>query len=87
MERFSPVTAARHPASTQVRVRVVHGDGLLGRIAVLLNNYEITSFSYVCEIDGPGADVLVTIRGTGASPVRLAARLRRVIGVTDVNIV
>ncbi|HSK25777.1 MAG TPA: hypothetical protein VK894_02575 [Jiangellales bacterium] len=66
-----------------VSARAVHAPGLLARIAVVVNPYAVTGLDYRVAADGAAA-VTLTVAGGSWEADRVAARLRRVIGVTAV---
>ena len=68
---------------SRLAVAAVHQDGLLGRIAVLLNAHEVTSFSYDAQADGR-ARIAVDVQGGQWHVERVASKLRRVVGVLTV---
>ncbi|HSK54242.1 MAG TPA: hypothetical protein VK908_03225 [Jiangellales bacterium] len=63
--------------------RGVHGPGLLARVAVVVNPFPVSSLDY--RVDAEGAVTFhLTVTGPPAAGERVAARLRRVVGLTAV---
>jgi hypothetical protein len=62
--------------------RVVETRGMLARIAVLLNPYDVRELSLSLD-DGT---LRVVVEGNGFDAERVAARLQKVIGVVEVEI-
>lgn len=69
--------------STVVTGRGVHGSGLLARVAVVVNPFPVTGLDY--RVDAEGAVTLrLVVEGPPTAGERVAARLRRVVGLTAV---
>jgi hypothetical protein len=66
---------------TVFTARVVETDGLLARIAVLLNPYDVRELSLSLD----DCTLRITVEGDGFDAGRVAARLDKVIGVLDVD--
>ncbi|GAB2667914.1 hypothetical protein [Kribbella swartbergensis] len=66
---------------TVFTARVVETDGLLARIAVMLNPYDVRELSLSLD----DLTLRVTVEGDGFDAGRVAARLRKIIGVLDVD--
>jgi len=69
-------------AVTVFDARVVETRGMLARIAVLLNPYDVRELSLSLD-DGT---LRVVVEGNGFDAERVAARLQKVIGVVEVEI-
>jgi hypothetical protein len=70
--------------ATNLTVIARHEQGLVARLAVLLNAFEVTAFSY--RVDPAGrARVDLMVLGGETTLLRAAARLRRVVGVERVT--
>lgn len=82
---MSPLASTRS-ATIEVTAAVTHREGLVNRIAALMNPYEVTSFEYERSADGTGSRTRVGIVGAPSDVDRAARKLRRVIGVVDVTI-
>jgi hypothetical protein len=67
---------------TVIAARVVETRGMLARIAVLLNPYDVRELSLSLD-DGT---LRVVVEGNGFDAERVAARLQKVIGVVEVEI-
>ena len=67
--------------TTVLTAEVVETDGLLARIAVLLNPYDVRELALSLE----DCTLRVTVEGAGFDADRVAARLNKVIGVLDVT--
>lgn len=67
---------------TVFAARVVETRGMLARIAVLLNPYDVRELSLSLD-DGT---LRVVVEGNGFDAERVAARLQKVIGVVEVEI-
>ena len=61
--------------------QVVETRGLLARIAVLLNPYDVRTISLCLE----RCELRIVVEGNGFDAGRVAARLDKVIGVLDVS--
>ncbi|MEU4608747.1 hypothetical protein AB0F43_37660 [Kribbella sp. NPDC023972] len=66
---------------TVLTARVVETDGLLARIAVLLNPYDVRELSLSLD----DCTLQVTVEGDGFDAGRVAARLDKVIGGATVS--
>jgi hypothetical protein len=79
------VSALLAPAPTRVltvlTARVVEVEGLLARVAVLLNPYDVRELGLSLD-DGT---LRVVVEGNGFDAGRAAARLDKVIGVLEVE--
>lgn len=75
---------AAAPASvvTVLTARVVEVEGLLARVAVLLNPYDVRCL----ELDLDDGTLRVVVEGDGFDAGRVEARLAKVIGVLDVSV-
>lgn len=69
--------------SAVVTCRGVHGPGMLARVAVVANPFPVSGLDYRVDADGV-ITVRVTVDGPPAAGERVAARLRRVVGLTAV---
>ncbi|NUS00365.1 MAG: hypothetical protein HOV67_34515 [Kribbellaceae bacterium] len=69
-------------AVTVYTARVVEVEGMLARIAVLLNPYDVRELSLSLD-DG---ELRVVVEGNGFDADRVAARLEKVIGVLEVTV-
>jgi hypothetical protein len=69
-------------AVTVFSAQLVETEGMLARIAVLLNPYDVRELSLSLD-DGT---LRVVVEGTGFDANRVAARLQKVIGILDVTI-
>ena len=67
--------------STVFNARVVETEGLLARIAVQLNPYDVRELN-LCLDERP---LRITVEGDGFDAGRVAARLDKIIGVLDVD--
>ncbi|GAA1557971.1 hypothetical protein GCM10009804_13440 [Kribbella hippodromi] len=67
---------------TVFTARVVEVDGLLARVAVLLNPYDVREL----EVSLDSGELRVVVEGNGFDAGRVAARLEKVIGVLDVAV-
>jgi hypothetical protein len=65
-------------------VVAVHGNAMLTRLTALLGPHPIGAFAYRAGTDGL-ARVVVEVGGGDRQADRVAARLRRVVGVLDVG--
>lgn len=72
-------------SSALIQVDAVHHQGLVGRLAVLLNAHAVDEFHYDVSSDG-SARLLVRVTGGTWQQDRVAARLRRVVGVVGVRV-
>ena len=69
--------------SAVVTCRGVHAPGLLARVAVVANPFPVCGLDY--RVNAAGALTLrVLVDGPPAAGERVAARLRRVVGLTTV---
>ena len=68
---------------TTVRVTAVHEPAMVSRLAALLGPHAVDRFSYGCGADGIARAVLCVL-GDRWQAERVAAKLRRVIGVLEV---
>ena len=69
-------------AVTTFSAQVVEVDGLLARVAVLLNPYDVRELALSLD-DGT---LRIVVEGNGFDADRVAARLEKVIGVLEVSI-
>ncbi|MEV6271153.1 hypothetical protein AB0L64_28595 [Kribbella sp. NPDC051936] len=69
-------------AVTTFSAQVVEVEGLLARVAVLLNPYDVRELSLSLD-DGT---LRIVVEGNGFDADRVAARLEKVIGVLEVSI-
>ncbi|MGZ0152479.1 hypothetical protein ACXJJ3_35845 [Kribbella sp. WER1] len=67
---------------TVFTARIVEVDGLLARVAVLLNPYDVRELSLSLD----QGELRIVVEGNGFDAERVAARLDKVIGVLDVAI-
>jgi hypothetical protein len=67
--------------TTLFTAEVVETDGLLARIAVLLNPYDVRELALSLD----DCTLRVTVEGDGFDADRVAARLNKVIGVLDIT--
>lgn len=67
---------------TVYTARVVEVDGLLARVAVLLNPYDVRELTLSLD----AGELRVVVEGNGFDADRVAARLDKVIGVLDVTV-
>lgn len=86
-ERVRSQCALPSPSARSATIAVcavaTQREGLLNRVAALLNPYEVTSFDYERSADGTRSRTLVGIVGSRAEVDRAAQKPRRVIGVAD----
>jgi ABC-type uncharacterized transport system ATPase subunit len=68
---------------TVLTAQVVETDGLLARIAVLLNPYDVRELSLSLD-DGT---LRVIVEGNGFDAGRVTARLQKIVGVLEVSAV
>jgi hypothetical protein len=66
---------------TVFTAQVVETEGMLARIAVMLNPYDVRELALSLD-DG---SLRITVEGDGFDAGRVAARLEKVIGVLDVD--
>ena len=66
---------------TVFTAHVVETDGLLARIAVLLNPYDVRELALSLD----DQTLRVTVEGAGFDAGRVAARLQKIIGILDVD--
>jgi hypothetical protein len=66
---------------TVFTAQVVETDGLLARIAVLLNPYDVRELALSLD----DQTLSVTVEGDGFDAGRVAARLQKIIGVLEVD--
>ncbi|GAB3834906.1 hypothetical protein [Kribbella italica] len=66
---------------TVFTAQIVETRGLLARIAVLLNPYDVRTISLCLE----RCELRIVVEGNGFDAGRVAARLDKVIGVLDVT--
>jgi hypothetical protein len=71
------------PFAANLTVEARHEQGLVARLAVQLNAFEVTAFSYRVD-QGGRARLDLMVQGGDAKLVRAAARLRRIVGVETV---
>ncbi|MGH3356406.1 MAG: hypothetical protein ACRDOJ_10960 [Nocardioidaceae bacterium] len=83
MSAPAAVTEMSWPSSTRLEASVRHADGMLGRLAAVLITHPVSRFDY--RVQGPTATLTVVVEDTGWHAQRVAARLRRVVGVLDVT--
>ncbi|NIK57949.1 hypothetical protein [Kribbella shirazensis] len=69
-------------AVTVLTARVVEVDGLLARVAVLLNPYDVRELALSLD----QGELRVVVEGNGFDANRVAARLNKVIGVLEVTV-
>ncbi|MEV0791200.1 hypothetical protein [Kribbella sp. NPDC050459] len=69
-------------AVTTFSAQVVEVEGLLARVAVLLNPYDVRELALSLD-DGT---LQIVVEGNGFDADRVAARLEKVIGVLEVSI-
>lgn len=69
-----------------VLVSAYRRPALLGRLAVILNLYEVTRMSYEVAADGVWAYATVTVRGTRQQGIRIASRLQRLTDVATASV-
>ena len=69
-------------AVTVYTARVVEVEGMLARIAVLLNPYDVRELALSLD----QGELRVVVEGNGFDADRVAARLRKVIGVLEVSV-
>ncbi|TCC44601.1 hypothetical protein E0H75_34115 [Kribbella capetownensis] len=67
---------------TVFTARVVETEGMLARIAVMLNPYDVRELALSLD----EGTLTITVEGNGFDAGRVAARLGKVIGVMDVVI-
>jgi hypothetical protein len=67
-------------AVTVFTARVVEVDGLLARVAVLLNPYDVRELALSLD----QGELRIVVEGNGFDAGRVAARLDKVIGVLEV---
>ncbi|HZX08157.1 hypothetical protein [Kribbella sp.] len=67
---------------TVYTARVVEVEGLLARVAVLLNPYDVRELTLSLD----AGELRVVVEGNGFDADRVAARLDKVIGVLDVTV-
>lgn len=75
------------PVATKVLVEAVHHDGLLCRLAVVLNAHQVPSFHYRTDEEHGLATVEIMVDGDEWQVTCVANKLRRVIAVTQVVVV
>lgn len=70
-------------AGARLHVLALHENAMLTRLTALMGQHDVDSFTYA--VDGGGrVRAVVGVRGSSWQVSRVAARLRRVIGVLDV---
>lgn len=69
----------------RLTVHAVDRDALLGRLTALMNTHDVTDFCYRLQPDRLHARVEVLVEGGPWHINRVASKLRRVIGVIDVQ--
>ena len=69
-------------AVTVFTARVVEVDGLLARVAVLLNPYDVRELALSLD----RGELRIVVEGNGFDAGRVAARLDKVIGVLEVAV-
>ena len=67
---------------TVFTAQVVETDGLLARVAVLLNPYDVRELAVSLD----EGELRVVVEGDGFDAGRVAARLAKIIGVLDVAV-
>jgi hypothetical protein len=77
----TPAVAAT-PVVTVFSAEVVETCGMLARIAVLLNPYDVRELALSLET----RELRIVVAGNGFDAGRVAARLEKVIGVLDVTV-
>ncbi|MFF1821340.1 hypothetical protein ACFVWG_28820 [Kribbella sp. NPDC058245] len=78
----APAAVPAAPVTTVFTADVVETCGMLARIAVLLNPYDVRELSLCLE----KCTLRVVVAGNGFDAGRVAARLEKVIGVLDVTV-
>ncbi len=79
-----PLAAVEAPVERPMTVftaQIVETRGLLARIAVLLNPYDVRTINLCLE----RCELRIVVEGNGFDAGRVAARLDKVIGVLDVT--
>lgn len=71
--------------SGNLTLEAAHNQGLVGRLAVMLNAHDVTSFSYRLHPEKQLVAVEMTVQGGDWHVSRVAHKLRRVIGVRRVT--
>lgn len=79
--RPAPAEAATVRVATVLTAEVVATRGLLARIAVQLNPYDVRELELCLET----GTLRIVVAGTGFDAGRVAARLEKVVGVLDVT--
>jgi hypothetical protein len=79
-----PTTTDRRTATT-LRVSAVDGNAMLGRLTAVLGTHQVEHFSYDATPEGR-ADVVISVLGDAWQVDRVAARVRRLVGVVDVTV-
>ncbi len=74
------------PGHGRLVVSALDRGALLGRLTALMNTHDVTDFSYRLQPDSAHARVEVLVRGDQWQINRVAQKLRRVIGVMDVQV-
>jgi hypothetical protein len=69
-------------AVTTFTARVVEVEGLLARIAVLLNPYDVRELALSLDT----GELRIVVEGNGFDADRVSARLAKVIGVLEVTV-
>lgn len=77
------------PTHLSVQARAVAAPGLLARLATVLNPHPVAGFDFAEAVDGT-VTITVRLKHSQASrdqwhADRVAARLRRIVGVTSVD--
>jgi hypothetical protein len=74
------------PGHGRLTVSACDRDALLGRLTALMNTHDVTDFGYRLQPDGSHARVEVVVKGDQREITRVANKLRRVIGVIDIQV-
>ena len=74
------------PGHGRVLVSALDRDALLGRLTALMNTHDVTDFGYRLQPDRVHARVEVMVKGDQRQITRVANKLRRVIGVIDIQV-
>lgn len=82
VEQVTERAVAVRRAVTVFTARVVEVDGLLARIAVLLNPYDVRELALSLD----QGELRIVVEGNGFDAGRVAARLDKVIGVLEVTV-
>jgi hypothetical protein len=74
------------PGHGRLTVSALDRDALLGRLTALMNTHDVTDFGYRLQPDRVHARVEVVVKGDQRQIDRVANKVRRVIGVLDVQV-